>query len=103
MGFQQQSSQESEPKKTQSGSVNSGSDILDSNSHDLRLEKSNILLLGPTGSGVALMRKLFANFLFRTCGILVLTNHTFLSLENIRKDAAGANYSSMFGCPLCYL
>lgn len=28
-----------------------GSDILDSNSHELHLEKSNILLLGPTGSG----------------------------------------------------
>lgn len=53
MGFQQQQPppQESEPKKSQSAGVNSGSDILDSNSHDLRLEKSNILLLGPTGSG----------------------------------------------------
>ena len=28
-----------------------GSDILDSNIHELKLEKSNILLLGPTGSG----------------------------------------------------
>lgn len=28
-----------------------GSDILDRASHDLRLEKSNILLLGPTGCG----------------------------------------------------
>lgn len=28
-----------------------GSDILDRSSHELKLEKSNILLLGPTGSG----------------------------------------------------
>lgn len=28
-----------------------GSDILESSKHDLKLEKSNILLLGPTGSG----------------------------------------------------
>ena len=29
----------------------SGSDILDTSTHELRLEKSNILMLGPTGSG----------------------------------------------------
>lgn len=28
-----------------------GSDILDASTHELRLEKSNILMLGPTGSG----------------------------------------------------
>lgn len=28
-----------------------GSDILDRTTHELKLEKSNILLLGPTGSG----------------------------------------------------
>lgn len=34
------------------GGANShGSDILDATSHSLRLEKSNVLLLGPTGSG----------------------------------------------------
>ena len=27
------------------------SDILDATKHDLKLEKSNILMLGPTGSG----------------------------------------------------
>lgn len=29
----------------------SGSEILEKNAHDLRLEKSNIMMLGPTGSG----------------------------------------------------
>ena len=28
-----------------------GSDILDTSTHELKLEKSNILMLGPTGSG----------------------------------------------------
>lgn len=42
---QQQLNQESDVKS------NRGSDILDATTHELRLEKSNILLLGPTGSG----------------------------------------------------
>lgn len=39
-----------EPKSSASSS---GSDILDTSSHELRLDKSNILMLGPTGSGIA--------------------------------------------------
>lgn len=43
---------DSDSRKNQGTSLNAlGSDILDSNLHELRLEKSNILLLGPTGSG----------------------------------------------------
>jgi ATP-dependent Clp protease ATP-binding subunit ClpX len=38
----QQQQQQDEPKR---------SDILDNNNLELRLEKSNILMLGPTGSG----------------------------------------------------
>lgn len=34
------------------GSTTSGSDILESNNQDTKLDKSNILLLGPTGSGM---------------------------------------------------
>jgi len=30
----------------------SNSDILDSSKFDLKLDKSNILMLGPTGSGI---------------------------------------------------
>lgn len=40
---QQQYAQTAQPKST--------ADIIKSNYHELRLEKSNILLLGPTGSG----------------------------------------------------
>lgn len=40
------------PVDEQKSSVSSsGSDILDTSSHNLRLDKSNILMLGPTGSG----------------------------------------------------
>lgn len=38
-----------EPKSSSTSSA--GSDILDSSTHELRLDKSNILMLGPTGSG----------------------------------------------------
>lgn len=38
------------------GSSSPGSDILDCSSHELKLEKSNILLLGPTGSGTYQLR-----------------------------------------------
>lgn len=48
VGFQQEPTQE---RRNPSSANALGSDILDSNSHELRLEKSNILLLGPTGSG----------------------------------------------------
>lgn len=34
-----------------SSSSSAGSDILDASTHELRLDKSNILMLGPTGSG----------------------------------------------------
>lgn len=54
LGFQVPSSGtgagESGPAGSRSSSA-PGSDILDSNTHELYLEKSNILLLGPTGSG----------------------------------------------------
>lgn len=79
MGFQQTTPQDPEPKKTQPGGINSGSDILDSNSHDLRLEKSNILLLGPTGSGTYLYKKyeLFSLCYKKDCP----TINTYLSQE----------------------
>lgn len=100
MGFQQQpSSQESEPKKSQSAGVNSGSDILDSNSHELRLEKSNILLLGPTGSGKTLLAQTIAQCLdvpFAICDCTTLTQAGYVGedIESvIAKLLQDANYS----------
>ncbi len=48
--FQSDAENRSQNNATPSGTT-AGSDVLDSNSHELQLEKSNILLLGPTGSG----------------------------------------------------
>lgn len=49
MGFNlQNTTSDSNPNRSSSAI---GSDILDRTVHDLKLEKSNILLLGPTGSG----------------------------------------------------
>ena len=39
-------------KRQHVGTNTHGSDILDATTHSMRLEKSNILLLGPTGSGI---------------------------------------------------
>ncbi|KAL3277387.1 hypothetical protein HHI36_012736 [Cryptolaemus montrouzieri] len=54
----------------------SGSEILDRKTHDLRLEKSNILLLGPTGSGKTLLAQTIAQCLdvpFAICDCTTLT------------------------------
>lgn len=53
-----------------------GSDVLDKKTHDLRLEKSNILLLGPTGSGKTLLAQTIAQCLdvpFAICDCTTLT------------------------------
>ena len=38
-------------ESTTSEETKQGSDVINSDKYDLRLEKSNILMLGPTGSG----------------------------------------------------
>lgn len=50
-GANSQSSQEESGKRP--------SDILDATKHELKLEKSNILMLGPTGSGEFILSLLF--------------------------------------------
>lgn len=50
LGFQSNPEKSSPPNNGTAAGSN-GSDILENNSHELQLEKSNILLLGPTGSG----------------------------------------------------
>ena len=52
LGLQPNQEGRAQSNATTSGTAG-GSDILDSNSHELQLEKSNILLLGPTGSGTS--------------------------------------------------
>ena len=99
LGFQQAGNQDSEPKKSQNAAINSGSDILDSNCHDLRLEKSNILLLGPTGSGKTLLAQTIAQCLdvpFAICDCTTLTQAGYVGedIESvIAKLLQDANYS----------
>lgn len=53
-----------------------GSDILERKTHELKLEKSNILLLGPTGSGKTLLAQTVAQCLdvpFAICDCTTLT------------------------------
>ncbi|KAI5701000.1 hypothetical protein M8J75_005115 [Diaphorina citri] len=80
-------------------SSSSGSDILDSDRHELKLEKSNILLLGPTGSGKTLLAQTIATCLdvpFAICDCTTLTQAGYVGedIESvIGKLLQDANYS----------
>ncbi|KOC59975.1 ATP-dependent Clp protease ATP-binding subunit clpX-like, mitochondrial [Habropoda laboriosa] len=96
VGFQQYPTG-NEPKSTDNQSV-SGSDILDSKQHQLKLEKSNILLLGPTGSGKTLLAQTIAQCLdvpFAICDCTTLTQAGYVGedIESvIAKLLQDANY-----------
>jgi len=82
------------------GSANAvGSDILDSDRHELRLEKSNILMLGPTGSGKTLLAQTIAQCLdvpFAICDCTTLTQAGYVGedIESvIAKLLQDANYN----------
>lgn len=76
-----------------------GSDILDSKQHQLKLEKSNILLLGPTGSGKTLLAQTIAQCLdvpFAICDCTTLTQAGYVGedIESvIAKLLQDANYA----------
>ncbi|XP_076179338.1 caseinolytic protease chaperone subunit isoform X4 [Ptiloglossa arizonensis] len=75
-----------------------GSDILDNKQHRLKLEKSNILLLGPTGSGKTLLAQTIAQCLdvpFAICDCTTLTQAGYVGedIESvIAKLLQDANY-----------
>ncbi|XP_046373572.2 ATP-dependent Clp protease ATP-binding subunit clpX-like, mitochondrial [Haliotis rufescens] len=75
------------------------SDILESTSHELRLEKSNILMLGPTGSGKTLLAQTLARCLdvpFAICDCTTLTQAGYVGedIESvIAKLLQDANYN----------
>lgn len=85
-------------QKTGSNQTVPGSDILDSNHHQLKLEKSNILLLGPTGSGKTLLAQTIAQCLdvpFAICDCTTLTQAGYVGedIESvIAKLLQDANY-----------
>ncbi|XP_067144648.1 ATP-dependent Clp protease ATP-binding subunit clpX-like, mitochondrial [Centruroides vittatus] len=90
---QQQQIQDSDARQ------NRGSDVLDVMTHELRLEKSNILLLGPTGSGKTLLAQTIAQCLdvpFAICDCTTLTQAGYVGedIESvIAKLLQDANYN----------
>ncbi|XP_055374248.1 ATP-dependent Clp protease ATP-binding subunit clpX-like, mitochondrial [Condylostylus longicornis] len=76
-----------------------GSDILDKKTHELKLEKSNILMLGPTGSGKTLIAQTIAKCLdvpFAICDCTTLTQAGYVGedIESvIAKLLQDANYN----------
>ncbi|XP_047740172.1 ATP-dependent Clp protease ATP-binding subunit clpX-like, mitochondrial isoform X2 [Hyalella azteca] len=76
-----------------------GSDVLESSTHNLRLEKSNVLLLGPTGSGKTLIAQTIAACLdvpFAICDCTTLTQAGYVGedIESvIAKLVQDANYN----------
>lgn len=93
---QQPASSNSEEQKSSGGT---GSDILDARTHELRLEKSNILMLGPTGSGKTLLAQTIAQCLdvpFAICDCTTLTQAGYVGedIESvIAKLLQDANYN----------
>ncbi|CAL1542868.1 unnamed protein product [Lymnaea stagnalis] len=75
------------------------SDILESGMHELQLEKSNILMLGPTGSGKTLLAQTLARCLdvpFAICDCTTLTQAGYVGedIESvIAKLLQDANYN----------
>uniref|UniRef100_A0A336MCJ2 CSON015202 protein n=1 Tax=Culicoides sonorensis TaxID=179676 RepID=A0A336MCJ2_CULSO len=76
-----------------------GSELLEKQTHDLKLEKSNILMLGPTGSGKTLLAQTIAKCLdvpFAICDCTTLTQAGYVGedIESvIAKLLQDANYS----------
>ncbi|XP_071536388.1 ATP-dependent clpX-like chaperone, mitochondrial isoform X2 [Panulirus ornatus] len=95
---QQQMDQQQQTKRPLSSNSH-GSDILDATTHNMRLEKSNILLLGPTGSGKTLLAQTIAQCLdvpFAICDCTTLTQAGYVGedIESvIAKLLQDANYN----------
>lgn len=69
---------------------NRGTDVLEARNHELKLEKSNILLLGPTGSGKTLLAQTIAKCLevpFAICDCTTLTQAGYVG-EDIESVIA---------------
>ncbi|XP_037807341.1 ATP-dependent Clp protease ATP-binding subunit clpX-like, mitochondrial [Lucilia sericata] len=89
------------PKQSQSHhhGHDSGSEILDKQNYDIKLEKSNIIMLGPTGSGKTLIAQTIAKCLdvpFAICDCTTLTQAGYVGedIESvISKLLQDANYN----------
>ncbi|EDV94894.1 ATP-dependent Clp protease ATP-binding subunit clpX-like, mitochondrial isoform X2 [Drosophila grimshawi] len=84
---------------TSRGDHRPGSEILDNQSTDVKLEKSNIIMLGPTGSGKTLIAQTIARCLdvpFAICDCTTLTQAGYVGedIESvISKLLQDANYN----------
>lgn len=84
--------------QNQSKHLATGSEILDQKTHELKLDKSNILMLGPTGSGKTLLAQTIAKCLdvpFAICDCTTLTQAGYVGedIESvIAKLMQDANY-----------
>lgn len=80
------------------GDQRAGSEILDKQNNDVKLEKSNIIMLGPTGSGKTLIAQTIARCLdvpFAICDCTTLTQAGYVGedIESvISKLLQDANY-----------
>ncbi|KAG7522885.1 ATP-dependent Clp protease ATP-binding subunit clpX-like, mitochondrial isoform X2 [Solea senegalensis] len=92
VSMQQQASQQTPQEKR-------GGEVLDSTNTEIKLEKSNIILLGPTGSGKTLLAQTLARCLdvpFAICDCTTLTQAGYVGedIESvIAKLLQDANYS----------
>jgi len=100
VGFRQDTQQQQQTPETEQQSSNlTGSDILDAKSHDLKLEKSNIMMFGSTGSGKTLLAQTIAKCLdvpFAICDCTTLTMAGYVGddIESVvAKLLQDANYN----------
>lgn len=91
LGFQQQPGQQQQQQQTEQELRSSrGTDVLEASDSEIRLEKSNILLLGPTGSGKTLLAQTIARCLdvpFAICDCTTLTQAGYVG-EDIESVIA---------------
>lgn len=94
----QEAEHQSDNTFEQPGKPISGSELLDRKSTELKLDKSNILMLGPTGSGKTLLAQTIAKCLdvpFAICDCTTLTQAGYVGedIESvIAKLMQDANY-----------
>lgn len=98
-GFNQNFTGEGNASSEPPRNATRGSDVLNTKNHELKLEKSNILLLGPTGSGKTLLAQTIAKCLevpFAICDCTTLTQAGYVGedIESvIAKLLQDANYN----------
>merc|ERR1711935_943485 len=91
--------QQQQQQQPEESSNLTGSDILDAKTHDLKLEKSNIMMFGSTGSGKTLLAQTIAKCLdvpFAICDCTTLTMAGYVGddIESVvAKLLQDANYN----------